>query len=459
MRSFVLHIIALVFVVSAVNADQHIVAPGVSLQSIVDTALFGDTIYVSPGIYEGNIMLSRKLSLFGSGNAVIRGKGKGSVVTVTADSCVIRNFIIEHTGKDLLYEDAGILLMSKYNTIRNTTLRNTLFGIYIKQSDGNIIADNVISSFAELDQGQRGSGIHIWNSHGNVITGNTISRTRDGIYIQYANHTLITDNLVHSLRYGLHYMYADSNIFLRNSFYDNVAGAAIMYTRNIIMKNNLFLRYRGFSSYGILLQDCHYSFADSNIIADNVTGIFMEASTNNLFNNNIIAQNDFAMQMYQNSVHNVFTGNTFLDNLNPLTLVGKRTESQWNKNGIGNYWSSYEGYDLDADGIGDIPMRIQNVFNYLEGKNANVRLYLYSPASQALALSAKAFPIIDINNEIDGYPLMTPGKTDWAYALLSAIPGSERNAQHGHIARSIFFISLTVVVGYIILHMQRKERQ
>lgn len=207
------------------------------------------------------------------------------------------------------------------------------------------------------------------------------------------------------------------------------------------------------------MQDCHYSFADSNIIADNVTGIFMEASTNNLFNNNIIAQNDFAMQMYQNSVHNVFTGNTFLDNLNPLTLVGKRTESQWNKNGIGNYWSSYEGYDLDADGIGDIPMRIQNVFNYLEGKNANVRLYLYSPASQALALSAKAFPIIDINKEIDGYPLMTPGKTDWAYALHSAIPGSERNAQHGHIARSIFFISLTVVVGFIILRMQRKERQ
>jgi len=459
MRFFISQIITLAVIISCLNADQHIVAPGTSLQSIIENARYGDTIFVGTGVYDGNVFLSRKISLLGSGIAVIRGTGKGSVVTVNADSCVIRNISIEHTGRDLLYEDAGILLLSHHNTVSNTTLRNTLFGIYVKQSDGNRIADNVISSFIDLDQGQRGSGIHVWNSHRNVITGNTISHTRDGIYIQNANHTLITDNVVHSLRYGLHYMYADSNTFLRNSFYDNVAGAAIMYTRNIIMKHNLFLRNRGFASYGILLQDCHFSFADSNIIADNVTGIFMEASTNNLFNNNIIAQNDFAMQMYQNSVRNIFTGNTFIDNLNPLTLVGKRTESQWNKNGIGNYWSSYEGYDLDADGIGDIPMRIQNVFNYLEGKNSNIRLYLYSPTSQALALSANAFPIIDINNEIDGNPLMKPGNTEWAYALLSTVPGSKMNAQRGQTSTGIIFISLTVVVGGIIRHLQRKERK
>jgi hypothetical protein len=86
--------------------------------------------------------------------------------------------------------------------------------------------------------------------------------------------------------------------------------------------------------------------------------------------------------------------------------VGKRTESHWSANQRGNYWSSYDGYDLDGDGIGDVPMKIQNVFHFLEGQNANVRLYLYSPASQALAVAAKAFPIININQEADTYPLM-----------------------------------------------------
>jgi nitrous oxidase accessory protein NosD len=35
-------------------------------------------------------------------------------------------------------------------------------------------------------------------------------------------------------------------------------------------------------------------------------------------------------------------------------------------------------------------------------------LYLYSPASQALAAAAKAFPIIEINQEVDEHPLMRP---------------------------------------------------
>lgn len=101
--------------------------------------------------------------------------------------------------------------------------------------------------------------------------------------------------------------------------------------------------------------------------------------------------------MFQNSVNNTFTENIFQGNLSPLAIVGKRTETRWSLNGRGNYWSTYDGYDLDGDKIGDIPMRVQNVFHYLEGQNANVRLYLYSPASQALAAVAKAFPSIMIN--------------------------------------------------------------
>jgi nitrous oxidase accessory protein len=68
----------------------------------------------------------------------------------------------------------------------------------------------------------------------------------------------------------------------------------------------------------------------------------------------------------------------------------------------------YDGYDIDGNGIGDIPMKIENVFQYLEGRNANVRLYLYSPASQALGLAAKAFPVMAISMEADRAPLIRP---------------------------------------------------
>jgi nitrous oxidase accessory protein len=217
-------------------------------------------------------------------------------------------------------------------------------------------------------------------------------------------------------------MYADTNVFLSNRFHDNVAGAAVMYSRDIHMRHNVFSHNRGFSSFGILFQDCHDMVADSNVIADNVVGLFFEATTDNIFHHNVFAQNDIALQMFQNSVNNTFTENNFIDNLNPLAIIGKRTETQWSEHGRGNYWTQYDGYDLDGDGVGDVPLKIQNVFDYLEGHNANTKLYLYSPASQALAVAAKAFPLMDVTQELDPFPLMRPVR-------LRNLPAVERSMQ------------------------------
>lgn len=379
-----------------------------TIQDRINQARAGDTVTVAGGIYNGNILLNKRLALIGSQGAILRGDGRSSIVTITADSCVVRGFIIEHSGSMLIDEDAGVLVKSSGNIVAGNRLSDIMFGIYLLHSHRNLICDNEITGRRGLEIGERGSGIHIYDSHDNRLIGNIISFARDGFYIQNANHTWIEANEVSHLRYGLHYMYADSNTFLRNTFSDNVAGAAIMYSRGIVMRRNLFIHNRGFASYGILFQDCHGMIADSNVVADNVVGMFFEASTNNRFTHNVVAQNDVALQMFASSADNIFKENNFLDNLSPLTIVGKTTGSIWSDNGRGNYWSSYDGYDLDQDGIGDVPMKIQNAFNYLEGRQPNLRLYLYSPASQALAAATTAFPIIDINQETDPSPLMKP---------------------------------------------------
>jgi nitrous oxidase accessory protein len=71
-------------------------------------------------------------------------------------------------------------------------------------------------------------------------------------------------------------------------------------------------------------------------------------------------------------------------------LVGKFTNTRWQQ----NYWSEYAGYDLDANGTGDVAHKIQNVFEYLEGNYPRLRLYFNSPAAQALATAERTFPII-----------------------------------------------------------------
>lgn len=381
-----------------------------TIQSRIDNARAGDTVVVAAGTWTEDLTLGRRIVLRGEPGAIVRGTGKGSVITVTADSCVIEDLTIERSGRALVHEDAGILLRSDGHRIRRNVLRDVLFGIYLLRSDGNDITDNRITGRAELSEGERGSGVHVWDSYRNRMTGNIIRSTRDGFYIQNAAHTWIERNDVSDLRYGLHYMYADSNTFIGNRFHDNVAGAAVMYSRGIVMRRNAFIRNRGFASYGVLFQDCQGMTADSNVFVDNVVGMFLEASSQNRFRWNVVAQNDIALKVFQNSEANVFTENAFIDNIIPLSVVGKRTSTRWSERGRGNYWSDYEGYDLDGDGVGDVPLTIQNVFDYLEGRQPAFRLYLYSAASRALAAATKAFPILQISTERDDAPLMrAPG--------------------------------------------------
>lgn len=378
------------------------------LQAQVDGLLPGDTLRVPPGNYVGNLRLTRRAVVAGEAWPVLSAGGQGSVVEIVADSCEIRGFIIANSGRRLTDEDAGVLVRSRGNRIIGNRLRDILFGIYLYASNGNLLADNVIEGLRSVDLGGRGSGVHLWNSRNNCLHNNQITHTRDGIYMQYAPAAMITNNTISEVRYGLHYMYSDSNTFLDNTFSRSLAGAAIMYSDHIVFKRNRFIQNRDFSAFGLLFQDCSFCLADSNVIADNGVGIFLEAAVNNVFRSNRVVGNDVALEIFSSSDKNVFTNNSFEDNRSPLFLVGKRTGTIWQENGVGNFWSGYDGYDLAGDGIGDVPYRIQNLFDYIEGQHPALRLFLESPASQAMAAATKAFPIFAVSAERDDYPRVRP---------------------------------------------------
>ena len=367
-----------------------------------------DTIEVHGGTYTGNLVLDKPVALRGIDWPVLRGEGKGSVVTVIAPGCSIRGFRIEHSGAMLVNEDSGILLKSDNNRIEHNQLRDVLFGIYFFHSSHNTVAGNSLYGRKELGFGERGAGIHIWNSTNNTILQNTITDMRDGMYLQNADRSVIRDNRVFGVRYGLHYMYSNDNVFEDNIFENNVAGAAIMYSRNIRFRRNTFLHNRGFSSFGILFQDSEDCVAEQNLFVDNVVGIFMEALRDSRFERNLIASNDTAIEAFSSAERNDFTRNNFAGNLSPIRIIGKTSNIRWDREGTGNYWSDYNGYDLDGNGIGDVPFRIQNLFEYLEGNRPRLRIYFFSPVSQALAAAEQSFPIIKGSHEYDRHPLMKP---------------------------------------------------
>jgi nitrous oxidase accessory protein len=368
----------------------------------------GDVIRVGPGIYEGNLTLDKTVQLIGDGRPVIRGSGAGSVVEIRAPKCVLRGFRIERSGASLMDEDSGILLRSSGNQILDNELRDILFGIYFYRSNDNVVRGNTVTGRAQLEQGERGAGLHFWDCLRNTIENNVVTAARDGMYLQNASESVIRGNRVSNVRYGLHYMYSNDNVFEGNVFENSVAGAAIMYSTRIRMRSNQFRHNRGFSSFGILFQDSTDITVESNIISDNGAGIFAEALRGSAFRRNLISANDVALEMFASAEANTFVENNFIANLTPIHVIGRTTSTRWSAGGRGNYWSEYDGYDLDGDGIGDVPFQIRNLYEKLEGNHPRLRLYFQSPAAQALVAAERAFPIMRTAAEADDRPLMRP---------------------------------------------------
>jgi nitrous oxidase accessory protein len=428
------------------NAGQGTDCP--VLQSAITAAQPGDTIRVSSGVYEGALILDRPVRLDGVGRPLLRGSGRGSVITVLGDHCTISGFTIERSGSDLTAEDSGILLKSSNNVVVDNQLRNILYGIYLYHSSGNTLRGNLIQGRQELEPGERGAGLHLWNSPDNLIESNVIENARDGMYIQSSPRNTIRHNRVSHLRYGLHFMSSNFNHFEENLFSYNVAGAAIMYSKGVEFRHNVFVHNRGFSSFGILFQDCDACLSEDNLVADNAAGLFAEALRNSLFRNNVIAENDVALEIYGSCSNLTFSGNRFIQNLSSLQVIGKHANALWELNGQGNYWSDYEGYDLDGNGVGDLPHRLQNVFEYLEGNYPRLRIYLSSPAAQALAAAERAFPIMQSSTEVDPRPLMRAATLPQGIAKLAPKPSS-------HAALAL--VSLAMLAAGILMIWRGQE--
>ena len=227
---------------------------------------------------------------------------------------------------------------------------------------------------------------------------------RDGFYIQSSSHGVIRGNTARDLRYGLHYMFSDDNLFEDNTFENGAAGTAIMYSKRIVFRRNRFLHNRGFASVGLLFKSCEDVTAESNLIADNARGIFLEGSYRNLFRGNVVAESDVAIVLYDSCAENRFVDNLFVANLTPLSLVGRRTDTNFD----GNYWSGNDEPDLDGDLRSDRPYRLSSVFDHFRGNLTAADLFTSSLAASALSAAERAFPVLEAVAVEDRSPLARP---------------------------------------------------
>jgi nitrous oxide reductase family maturation protein NosD len=425
-----------------------------AIKTLIDAAQPGDTIVVDPGVYAGHLIIKSSITLEGKGLVTLDGQGKDSVVEIHAADVTIRGFTIQNSGTGVGNEPAGIRVFDGPVVLENNTIRDVLFGIDLRQSPGSIVRNNTITG-EDLDLGRRGDGIRLWWSHGCSVEDNEIDAMRDMVF-WYSEDLTIARNHVTNSRYGLHFMYSHNTVLKDNNLEGNSVGIYLMYSNNIRLVHNRIINNRGSSGYAIGLKDCDGIVIEDNALLANRVGIYLDNSpssidSSGLIDGNMIAFNEVGLLATPITHDNVITNNAFVENDEQVTAHGggQLTLNTFSKDGVGNFWSTYAGFDQDNDGIGDFPHEPRSLFRSLLAREPNLRIFLHSPAQQAIELTARAFP--ELRPEpifVDPAPLTRPPKLD----LLTSTNTVKRVPMS---ILSIGLLSIAGLGGWLLAHQQR----
>jgi nitrous oxidase accessory protein len=375
-----------------------------SIKKAIALAKAGDTVMVYKGLYkEGNIIINKRIVFLGKNLPVLDGQKKYEVLSIKADSVVVNGFKVIKSGYATLEDPCGIKVYNKnYVVIQNNVLDDNFFGIYIQNGSHCIIKNNRLTAYGKEEQ-SIGNGIHCWKSDSMQIIGNTISGHRDGIYFEFVTNSVIWRNIsARNVRYGLHFMFSNDDAYISNIFKNNGAGVAVMFTKNVKMFNNFFEENWGDSAYGLFLKEISDSYIIGNKFSKNTSGIHMEGTNRIQVEKNVFEANGWGMKILASCSDNIIKNNNFLGNTFDISTNGSLVLNTFNN----NYWDKYEGYDLDKNGVGDVPYHPLSLFAVITETNPSAMLLFRSFMITLLDKSERILPSITPDNFVDNSPLM-----------------------------------------------------
>ncbi len=402
-----LAILFFLFSITLVQAKQIVVCKTCNVTSIkraVNLARDGDEIFIKKGIYQENdIEVNKEVTISGEDGTVIDGNNQGSVFLMTADNFVLKNVKIINIGVSYIKDYAAIKVVRVKNfIIEDCTLENVFFGFLIEKSRKGIIRNNTVSSTRKTEASS-GNGIHIWDGNEMEIYNNELFGLRDGIYFEFVKNSKVYQNKSHNnIRYGLHFMFSNNNLYHHNEFRNNGAGVAVMFSKFITMHNNTFKLNWGSASYGLLLKEIYDAEIYNNLFEENTIGINGEGCTRINYTNNTFLRNGWAIKIAGACYANIFEKNDFLHNSLDLAYNSKLNDNKFEN----NYWSEYSGYDLDNDGVGDVPYRPVKLFSYIVNRTPEALVLLRSLFVDIINFSEKVSPVFTPDNLMDANPIM-----------------------------------------------------
>lgn len=370
------------------------------LQEAIDSAPIGATIKLSAGIYKGNIVINKPITILGKEEGVIiEGSSSQNVITIKSSSVKLENLKIIKSGSRLDSMDAAIFINNSQKiTIQKCVIEDSLYGIFMDNVSNSAILNNKISSNGQ-DIGLRGDALRLWFSHNNIIEGNSFIKSRD-IVLMRSNSNTLSNNYIQECRYAIFTEHSKDIIIDSNIIKDSAVSILLEGSRDInITKNSISGRYGTQTNLGILFRGASNVRIESNNIWQCNQALYIDNSpkirdTKNWILDNRISYNTRGLNFKNESVRNVIKSNELfgnMDNIMTDSYNGKSNENEIES----NYWDDYEGFDRNQDNIGDSSYKKYLYLDQLWVSNPKLLFFYGSPVLSMLNFLLKVAPFME----------------------------------------------------------------
>jgi parallel beta-helix repeat protein len=217
-----------------------------TIQSAIDSAKPGATVFVSPGLYYEQVIVNKSLTLVGDNRETILDGNNAQVtlIKVTADNVKITGFKLQNSGWK--WGRAGIEVDNADNCIiENNFVYLTCHQIRLVESRGSNVIFNTVDAPRDPFP-QSAYGIRLENCTDCLITDNAISNNIGGIHFEGAVNCTATRNNISQNSQGIRlYSPCADNKIVGNTIFNNTNDGMFVtlptnstFLRNMFFHNN-----------------------------------------------------------------------------------------------------------------------------------------------------------------------------------------------------------------------------
>ncbi len=251
------------------------------------------------------------------------------------------------------------------------------------------------------------------------LRGNTYTITGGIAGLSIAKSDIVIDGNGHSSD-GVT-LYDVSNVTIKNFVVNGDAIGVCLYratgclvTNNTVMDTHVPVLL--LPTGGIYIDMGNSNIITGNRVSNNQVGIFLGSTQQNTFSENVIKNNLYGVANFNSEASdNRFFLNDFANNSTQVDM-DLRSFNVWDNEGRGNYWSDYNGTDVNEDGIGDTPYVIES-------------------------------------NQSDNYPLVKP------FSQIEIIEKPAKDSNLFVLVAAVSAVSVLVAVVSLIVYFKRQRRK